>query len=57
MYGSYIKNVTTPYLKGDVVFYRCDFAPDNYTNSLECGENGWEGELSCPAKDLGNVVC
>ena len=48
MHGSYIGNVTTTYIKDDVVAFKCDFGPDNYIGSIECGENGWNDEPYCP---------
>ena len=56
MNGSYIGSVTTSYLKGDIVTYKCNFGPDNYTGSIECGEKGWKDEPSCPAKDSGCLL-
>ena len=57
MNGSYTGDVASSYFKGEVVYFRCDFAPDNYTDSIVCGENGWKKEPNCPAQASGNIIC
>ena len=57
MNGSYIESLKTTYLRGDFLTFKCDFGPDNYIGSIECGENDWIQKPHCPVKETGyNVV-
>ena len=57
MNGSYIESLKTTYLRGDFLTFKCDFGPDNYIGSIECGVNGWIQKPHCPVKETGyNVV-
>ena len=56
VHGSYIGNPTTTYVKDEllkVFTFKCDFGPDNYISSIECGENGWNDEPNCPEPGKG----
>ena len=53
--GSYTKEVASSYFIDDIIGYKCDFGPDNYTGSIKCGENGWNDEPNCPVKASGNA--
>ena len=56
MNGSYIESLKTTYLRGDFLTFKCDFGPDNYIGSIECGENDWIQKPHCPLKETGNRV-
>ena len=57
MNGNYIDNLDSTYLRGDFLTFKCNFGPDNYIGSIECGENDWMQKPHCPVKERGyNVV-
>ena len=57
MNGSYIESPNTTYLSGDFLTFKCDFGPDNFIGSIECGENNWIQNPHCPVKITGyNIV-
>ena len=54
MNGNYIDNLDSTYLRGDFLTFKCNFGPDNYIGSIECGENDWIQKPHCPVKETGN---
>lgn len=57
MNGSYTGSLSTTYLRGDFLTFKCDFGPANFIGSIECGENDWIQKPHCPVKVTGyNIV-